>query len=359
MQIRLIAYYLPQYHPIAENDQWQGKGFTEWTNVTRSRPLFKGHYQPRLPSELGFYDLRVPETRIAQAELAREHGIFGFCYWHYWLGNGKRLLERPFNEVLRSKEPDFPFCLAWANHSWSDKWFGKFPYRTIVEQTYPGTKDYEAHFQCVLQAFSDERYITLEGKPIFVIFRPKEVPDLKKFSELWRELAHRAGLKGLYIIGNDLTLNEVIDFGLDGVTYSNHYLIAQHYVRNALLKYYHYFSRKFFSLPIRYSYKQASYYFLKNGLAPLHEYPSIIPCWDNTPRWGSQGLVLTGSTPELFSLHLSDAISRVIHKKKENRILFVKSWNEWAEGNYLEPDQKYGRAFLEVIKDKILYNLEL
>ena len=193
---RLIAFYLPQFHPIPENDLWWGRGFTEWTNVAKARPLYRGHYQPRIPADLGFYDLRVPETRAAQAALARSAGIEGFCYWHYWFA-GKRILERPFNEVLRLKEPDFPFCLGWANHSWTGIWHGA-PNKTLIEQTYPGREDYERHFYAVLEAFHDPRYIRVRGKPLFVICRPTELPCADEFIGLWHHLAVRNGLAGVH-----------------------------------------------------------------------------------------------------------------------------------------------------------------
>lgn len=179
---RVLAYYLPQFHPIPENDAWWGKGFTEWTNVGRAKPLYKGHYQPRVPADLGYYDLRLPEVQEAQAELAKEAGIEGFCYWHYWFGNGRRLLEMPFDKVLKSGKPDFPFCLAWANHSWYAKSFdleGKD--RLLIEQQYLGKEDYVKHFFSVLPAFEDSRYVQVDGKPLFVIFSPKTIPDLSLF----------------------------------------------------------------------------------------------------------------------------------------------------------------------------------
>ena len=195
---RVIAHYLPQFHPIPENDRWWGKGFTEWTNVAKARPMYRGHYQPRVPADLGFYDLRVPETRAAQAEMAREHGVEAFCYWHYWFA-GERLLERPFNEVLRSGEPDFPFCLGWANATWSGVWYGA-PGTILKEQTYPGLQDHEAHFYTLLEAFKDPRYLTVDGKPFFLIFRPTELPDSVRVTDFWRELAVKNGLKGLHIV---------------------------------------------------------------------------------------------------------------------------------------------------------------
>lgn len=179
---RLIAFYLPQFHPIPENDKWWGKGFTEWTNVTKAKPMFRGHHQPHLPTDLGFYDLRVPETRIAQTEMARKYGIEGFCYWHYWFGRGKRLLDRPFSEVLKSGQPNFPFCLCWANQSWTKSRYG-YPGKVLTEQTYDGIEDYKNHFFALLNAFNDERYMTIDGKKVFLIFQPERLPDCEEFIE--------------------------------------------------------------------------------------------------------------------------------------------------------------------------------
>jgi lipopolysaccharide biosynthesis protein len=188
--VRVIASYLPQFHPIPENDEWWGKGFTEWTNVGKAKPLFRGHYQPKVPADLGYYDLRLPETRQAQADLAKEYGVEAFCYWHYWFGNGRRLLERPFNEVLTSGKPDFPFCLGWANHSWEDKQFSKEgTNRMLMEQLYPGEADYINHFNALLPAFKDKRYIRVDDKPLFMIYAPFLFNDVSNFISLWQKLA--------------------------------------------------------------------------------------------------------------------------------------------------------------------------
>jgi len=194
---RVIAYYLPQYHPIPENDAWWGRGFTEWTNVAKARPLFRGHYQPHIPADLGFYDLRVPEVREAQAEMARAYGIEGFCYWHYWFA-GKRLIERPFAEVLESGKPDFPFCLAWANQTWTGIWHGASD-RVLIEQTYPGPDDHAAHFRALLPAFRDDRYLKVDGKPMFAILQPADLTA--QVLPQWRDLATAAGLKGFHFVG--------------------------------------------------------------------------------------------------------------------------------------------------------------
>lgn len=338
---RLIAYYLPQYHPIPENDKWWGKGFTEWVLVAGARPLFVGHEQPKIPGELGFYDLRLEETRIRQAELAREHGIEGFCYWHYWMGNGKRLLERPFNEVLESGVPDFPFCLAWANHSWNGVFFGARN-KQLIEQKYGGKEDEENHFNYLLRAFKDPRYILVEGKPLLIIFDIWSIPECKGMMDFWRELALRAGLKGLHIvgIGNEVSEKWLERFGLDASNCTRHRHIG---VLDKSEKH-----------PKIYQYKDAMKHFLKPGPYALYEYPSIVPNWDTTPRLGEEAVIFIQSTPELFARHVRQVLRKVIYKPMENRIVMIKSWNEWAEGNYLEPDWKYQRAYLEVIKEEIM-----
>lgn len=198
-KVRVIALYLPQYHPIPENDEWWGKGFTEWTNVGKAKPLFRGHYQPRVPADLGYYDLRLSEVREAQAELAREAGVEAFCYYHYWFGDGKQLLERPFNEVLASGKPDFPFCLCWANHSWTNKtWLKSHTFaenKMLMEQRYLGEKDYTEHFYSVLPAFKDKRYVTVDGKPMFTVYDTLNFDDLPTFLTTWRTFGYRKWAK--------------------------------------------------------------------------------------------------------------------------------------------------------------------
>ena len=352
---RLIAFYLPQFHPIPENDRWWGPGFTEWTNVSRAQPLFPGHYQPRLPAELGFYDLRMPEVRAAQAELARAHGVDGFCYWHYWFA-GRRLLERPFEEVLRSGEPRFPFCVAWANETWSGVWHGA-PERILVEQTYPGRADHEAHFRALLPAFTDERYITVDGAPLFAVYQPKRLPDPRRITDLWRELAVSAGLPGLHLVGvaQGEPFWDPKDLGFDAVAISNQTkimflpsrTIAEGVTKRARAAY-----RRLRRQPVHvYRYADAMRHFLDDVPTHVTRYPCIVPGWDNTPRSGLRGVVLHDATPELFADHVDAAFAQVAAYTAERRIVFVKSWNEWAEGNYLEPDRRYGRRFLETLRD--------
>ncbi|MFC2029456.1 glycoside hydrolase family 99-like domain-containing protein [Chloroflexota bacterium] len=359
---RLIAFYLPQFHPIPENDRWWGPGFTEWTNVAKARPLFRGHYQPHIPADLGFYDLRLPETRASQAEMAREHGIEGFCYWHYWFA-GKRLLERPFAEVLRSGEPDLPFCLAWANQSWTGVWHGA-PDRVLIEQTYPGRLDHEAHFNALLEAFWDPRYLTMDGRPIFLVNNPNGLPNPGQFTDCWRELAIRSNLDGLYFIGIAGPHWNPLANGFDAATVRNPGVAISHLSRMPKpLRYADRISKRLtgktvkrllprpdWTRPAVYQYADV----VGHALPPLPkdfvQFPCVIPNWDNTPRSASRGVVFADSSPELFGEHLEQAIQQVSHRNPGKRLVFVKSWNEWAEGNYLEPDQNHGRAYLQMTK---------
>ena len=363
---RLIAFYLPQFHPIPENDEWWGKGFTEWTNVAKATPLFRGHYQPRIPADLGFYDLRVPETRIAQAEMAREHGIEGFLYWHYWFA-GKRLLERPFNEVLKSGEPKFPFCLGWANDTWTGIWHG-CPDKILIEQTYHGKKDEEAHFYTLLNAFGDERYITVDGHPVFLIYKPHMLPEPKRFIDHWKELAVKEGLKSIYFFGHAQTMQwKYEESGFDAMVPHNPGLTLHHafdyfnskrnFPDNVCLKltkrkvkdfYKHVFSR-----PDVFLYKDYIKYALPELRKDFDEFHCVLPNWDNSPRCGVNAFIFHNSTPGLFKKHLREAIEQVAHREPEKRIVFIKSWNEWAEGNYLEPDQKFGKAYLQACKEEV------
>lgn len=358
---RLIAFYLPQYHPIPENDEWWGKGFTEWTNVAKAKPLFKGHNQPHFPADLGFYDLRIPEVRQAQADLAQQYGIYGFCYWHYWFA-GKRLLDRPLNEVLESGKPDFPFCLAWANESWTGVWDGE-PGRILLEQTYPGLDDYYHHFREVLKSFKDPRYIYVEGKPVFIVYQPHQIPDSNLFIKTWQGLAIEAGLKGIFFIGMGNPNLDHRKLGFDGLIINNLFyatsLIKQKQRHNIFARIFRKILkidlweilRKARKRPLVFSYND----FVACGLykiqKSLNQFPSVFPNWDNTPRSQNNGRVLLNSTPELFKVHLKKAVNQVSEFDQEKQLIFLKSWNEWAEGNYLEPDQQFGLGYLEAIQD--------
>jgi hypothetical protein len=363
---RVIAFYLPQYHPIPENDVTWGKGFTEWTNVTRATPLFPGHFQPRLPADLGFYDLRVPEVREAQAALARAHGVEGFCYWHYWFG-GERLLERPFQEVLESGKPDFPFCLGWANETWGGFWSGGDEKLIIKEQTYPGEDDYRRHFEALLPAFRDPRYVRVDGKPLFLIYQPKKIPHCAGMIDYWQRLAAAAGLPGVHFVAHADYHNRewpAMDHGFDAltvwplgrVTTQRNYLWTRRLKRlcdRRRLPWLRKVSEVLWpGLDRVYDYAEIWPQFSLPMPKGVPSYPMIVPGWDTTARYREKAIILHNSTPELFRAHARQILSSVRDRPADSRIVFLKSWNEWAEGNYVEPDQKFGDAFLRVLDEE-------
>lgn len=374
MRARVIAFYLPQYHPIPENDKFWGKGFTEWTNVAKAKPLFKGHYQPQIPADLGFYDLRVPEVRIEQARLAKEAGIEGFCYWHYWFGNGKTVLDMPFHEVLTSGEPDYPFCLGWANHSWTTKTWEKgksFTSETIIfEQQYPGKEDYANHFYAVLPAFKDHRYITVDGKPLFVIFDTDHFPKVSEFIAQWNQLAKENGLNGVFFVGrcdalpimtrknakhiDELTeprYEKLIKQGFDGVnsvTLKYAEFKATGFVHKAI----HSVMRKHFGglFLDKYKYSDIINHFITPEDYQPYVFPQLIPRRDRSPRSGRAAMIYYGSTPELFARAAENAVKCVENRDYEHRLVFLNAWNEWGEGAYMEPDLKYGHGYIDALR---------
>jgi hypothetical protein len=371
--VRLIAFYLPQFHPIRENNEWWGPGFTEWTNVAKAKPLFRGHAQPRVPADLGFYDLRVAETREAQAQMARDCGVEGFCYWHYWFGNGRRLLERPFEEVLALGKPDFPFCLAWANQSWTGIWHGN-PGQTLIDQLYPGQQDEAAHFNWALRAFRDDRYMRVDGKPIFVVFAPHDMPSTASFIAHWRALAQEAGLPGIYFVAISNLYQAGVDryrdaiyAPFDAVTpltpqdylepmfgFRKKPTTVQRLRRLTPRKVWNRLTGQMQPLPLRVDYADV----VARALHDMPDDPRYLPCvlpnWDNTPRSGGRGVVYENSTPALYETYLRKAVDKASRHPAGHDIVFLKAWNEWAEGNYLEPDLQYGHAYLDATRRVIV-----
>ena len=347
--MEVLAYYLPQYHPIPENDEWWGTGFTEWASATGGRPLFRGHHQPHLPADLGFYDLRVPEARAAQAELAQAAGLTGFIYWHYWLG-GRRLLERPFDEVLASGDPDFPFCLAWANHSWQRRWGDPSRYgEMLLEQTYPGEEDDRAHFAHVRRAFEDPRYVRIDGRPVFFVFSPGQLPDPARFVDAWQAAA--ADLGGLYLVAM-LERSDYRDHVADGFDAAvgaafpgqrSHPIerLRDGLVNRGVLR-----GPKRFRYPERYD---PAVLTAIDGTA----FPVVAPNWDDTPRLGRRGTVATATSPTSFARRLRGAIEVARSLPAGEQALILKSWNEWGEGNYLEPDQEVGHGWLDALRAEL------
>lgn len=357
MNPEIIAFYLPQYHPTPHNNEWWGEGFTEWTNVAKAKPLFRGHYQPKVPADLGFYDLRMPEVRKKQAELAKEAGITGFCYYHYWFGNGEQELELPFNEVIKTGEPDFPFCLCWANETWGRKMWNKdgavVGQQILAEQKYLGGEDDIKHFYSLLPAFKDSRYMRIDGKPIFMIYRPLAFKDIKSFLERWNRLAKENGLEGFYFLGYSLFVDDeysqLKEMGFDAIVSCRLDRNVKHDLGWAIRK----IISVIFQTPRRTNYKKLIPT-LSNEFDKTEDvFPTMIPNWDHTPRSGVNGDLFTNSTPDLFQIHASQVLSTIVAKPANRQICFVKSWNEWGEGNYMEPDIKYGKGYINALAKAI------
>ena len=363
-QAKVLAFYLPQFYPNEFNNEWYGKGYTEWTNVGKAKPLFKGHYQPRVPADLGYYDLRIPEVAEQQAELAREAGVFGFAYWHYWW-DGKMLLNEPGERMLKSGRPDLPFMFAWANESWYKKLWSKDKKddKLIMEQTYPGAEDNKAHFDYCLPFFKDERYIKIEGKPVFMIYRPMAFPEVSSFIEQWNRLIKEAEVAdSFYFVAmayrNDET-DKLKSLGFDCVS-------PQHNLRTPIgwsttlghiRALWQDFKGKHFGVLRSVDYQEYPKTIWKEEIDAREDVaPQIIPCWDNTPRAGKRGLIYNNATPENFG-KAAEALMQGVRKKK-NKLVVLKSWNEWAEGNYMEPDLRYGKRFMEELRKAILSNIE-
>ncbi|MBQ6253499.1 MAG: glycoside hydrolase family 99-like domain-containing protein [Bacteroidales bacterium] len=359
---RVIAFYLPQFHSIPENDEWWGKGFTEWTNVRSAKPLFRGHVQPKIPGELGYYNLLDPEIRERQADLARYAGIEGFCYWHYWFGNGKQLLEKPFDEVLSTGKPDYPFCLGWANHTWSRKTWTKFSKNQnsiLIEQEYPGDEDIIAHFNKVLPAFKDPRYITVDSKPLFLIWDPMHLKDQEHFITMWNELAKQNGLSGIHFVGLKggpiKGWDSPLSVGFDAVCWENFWMAEYRtsFIKSRIFpRLQQYFNTPF--LLKKYQYKDLIKHYFTDIDSIENVYPTILPNYDRSPRGGKKAVIYYGSTPELFQDHVSQALKVIENKNDEHKILFLRSWNEWGEGNYIEPDEEFGRGYLDVLHKLIV-----
>lgn len=354
---RALAFYLPQFHPIPENDEWWGKGFTEWRNVAKARPRFPGHYQPHLPADLGFYDLRLPEVQEEQAALARRHGIHGFCYYHYWF-NGKRLLERPVEQLLASGKPDFPFCLCWANENWSRTWDGQDK-ELLAEQKYSAEDD-ETHLRSLIRVFADPRYIRVKGRPLFLVYRASNLPDPAATIALWRKLAVDARLPGLYLVnvecfGSEHGLAQRYDFDA-AVEFAPDWtqlpptlpFLGHTFIQRALKK----LGRGDANLldALVFDYSALAEKMLAKPTPAYLRFPGVTPSWDNSARKKSGARIFRGSTPDLYERWLSTALKRFIPPSQEEDLIFINAWNEWAEGSHLEPCTRHGHSYLEATR---------
>lgn len=348
---RSICFHLPQFHPIPENDEWWGKGFTEWRNVTRARPRFAGHYQPHLPADLGFYDLRLPEAREEQAALAARYGVSGFCYYHYWF-NGRRLLQAPVDGIMGSGRPDFPFMLCWANENWTRRWDGA-DQEILMAQDY-GDQDDLQHIRHLAEYFADPRYIRKDGKPVFLVYRASDLPNPRRTTDIWRQEFARLGLGELYLcrveahhgdrgdrdprpLGFDAAVDFQPDFGdLPPLIQPSRLVRA---VRRLLRP----------SSGYRHNNVYAYDALVRHALAkPDVVYPRyrcVAPSWDNSARKAKWAAIFMDATPERFEHWLGEALRRT--SAEDDGFVFVNAWNEWAEGAHLEPDQRWGHAFME------------
>lgn len=370
--VKIIPFYLPQFHTIPENDEWWGEGFTEWTNVKKAKPLFEGHDQPRIPLNNNYYNLMDDNVKIWQAKLAKEYGIFGFCYYHYWFKGGRQLLEKPAEQMLKNKEIDIPFCFCWANENWSKNWDGGNR-EVIMEQDYGSQEDWEKHFQYFVQFFRDERYITVHGKPLLIIYKPEQIIDLQQMVAYFRKRAKEEGFPGLccafqfpMYYADMYYRGDIFDYriGFEPVYSRNEEklgrpgtakkveLLRKFLGENAVSAYRRSRQRKSggnWGKPQNlsmYFYDETWKIILNNQWA--EEFlPGAFVDWDNTPR-NKHGVVYEGFSIEKFGEYMKRLVKRAEEEKKP--MIFINAWNEWGEGAFLEPDEKYGYQKLEAIK---------
>jgi glycosyltransferase len=365
--MKILAFYLPQFHPIKENNEWWGEGFTEWTNVKTSKPTYKGHKQPRVPLNDNYYDLLDVNVLEWQANLAKEYGIYGFVYYHYWFEDGL-LLEKPAELMLKNKSVDIPFCFSWANHTWSRNWANKSD-QILRKQTYGGQEEWKKHFYYLLPFFKDERYIRIDSKPLMILYNPLTVKEFPEMIMCWQELAQKEGLKGVTICHQENRFNHELnenkryyDYGIE---FQMNAAVREFIKNSKAFAMERILNRVADKIPIlrckattmHYSYD--TIWKLVLNKKPFGEtwFPGAFVDWDNTPRRKNRGQICTDVTPEKFRKYLSLQIKRArdIYKKE---YLFMFAWNEWGESGYLEPDELYGYKMLEAVRDALVENNE-
>ena len=357
MDPQLLAFYLPQYHPIPENDQWWGTGFTEWANVAEARPLFRGHEQPHIPADLGFYDLRSGEVRESQAQLAREYGISGFCYYHFWF-NGRRLLGRPLDEVLATGRPDFPFCLCWANENWTRVWDGGNG-DVLMRQNYSETDDRQ-HIRWLTQAFRDHRYIRIDGRPLLLVYRASILPDPARTMAIWREETRRLGVDEPFLCRVDsfpdergdpraLGFDAAVEFQPDWINLGRPLRRTKPWAALRKLG----LSNGEYGKHRIHEYGDVVERMLRRPPHSYRRFACVTPSWDNTPRRKEHGVILRNSTPELYERWLRETIETSTSDPAGEPLVFINAWNEWGEGAHLEPSRRWGRRYLEATRNAL------
>lgn len=366
--MKIITFYLPQYHTFPENDAWWGKGFTEWTNVKKAKPSYRGQNQPRIPLDSNYYNLLDIETLRWQAKMAKKYGIYGFCYYHYWF-DGHMLMEKPMEMMLQDKSVDLPFCICWANENWTRAW-AKKSREVLISQTYGDKNEWVEHFNYLLPFMKDKRYIKVKGKPLFVIYRPEIVGCLEEMLNCWQQLAKENGLPGISFMYQQTDYDhqkeetgKLFDYAIEyqpalvrnKFQRKNPFLLCRKAL-NEFVNQFHLPQNKWSTF--WYSYDDAWEKILK--LQPKDEkmIPGAFVDWDNTPRYGKKASVYLGVTPEKFKKYLSMQIKHAKADYKKD-IIFMFAWNEWGEGGYLEPDEKYGYRMLESVKEALEENDEM
>ena len=345
--MKIIAYYLPQFHEIKENNIWWGKGFTEWTNVKKAKPLFSGHSQPKVPLAHNYYNLLEEETMLYQNELSKKYGIYGFCFYHYWF-KGRKILEKPAENLLKWEHIKQNFCFCWANHTWKKSWNGT--QEILIPQTYGDITEWEEHFNYLITFFSDKRYIKKENKPVFLIYSSNEIPQFDERVEYYNQRCKDHGFDGIYVV-------ELIKHHKKGIVHQNSSAIAYSepaysmsklsIFQKVLIKFYQKSGIKVFSYPEK---KLVQNIVNKNTkICDKECFLGSFNGWDNTPRHKKRGYVIE----KLYAKDFKNILIKQKRIMKENNIeyLFFNAWNEWAEGMYLEPDEEYKYKYLEVIKE--------
>lgn len=384
-KLRPIAIHLPQFHPFPENDEWWGKGFTEWTNVTKAKPLYEGHDQPQLPTDLGFYDLRLAECRLKQEKLAKEYGIYGFCYYHYWF-NGKLLMEKPLEEKLKNPKEDFPFMLCWANENWTRVWDGG-DQNILMQQDYSDMEDHIAHINYLIPFFKDERYIKIDGKAVFAVYRTSLIPDFDKVAELWRKEVAKHGIelyitrfesfgeKGQEFITKNIdasiefqphsgikTLKEIKDKNnslekqnfkslRDEISVSTIKQSFSHWTKKLKLKSTESIPQLDGKLVEYIDFVNTDIEYHKNEKPDHKFFRCVCPGFDNSARKAKNYFILKNTSPKIFKYWLEEKVKLFTPFSEEENLFFINAWNEWAEGNYLEPSKTWGREYLDVVKE--------